>query len=133
MDQKTTEAWHAVRGYLAAAGAFLLLNFLLPSISFGRMVDVELFVLPLALGFVMGMLVGPRWYRPVRASVLLRATLVVAYTIPYTVETIAMVSDESIARTIREDPRGRAFAGETRPSFAAWRSGAGSSRSWRSV
>ena len=106
MDEKTTGARGTVLGCLAAAGAFLVLDLLLRLISLGQSgFYLEFFVFPAVLGFGVGWLMGPRWQRPILASLLLGATLVLADTIPYTIDTITMVSDENIARAIREAPR----------------------------
>jgi len=100
MDEKTTGARGTVLGGLAAAGAFLVLDLLLRSISLGRSrIYLEVFVFPAVLGFGMGWLIGPRWQRPILASLLLGAALVLADTIPYTIDTMAManLSDETYA------------------------------------
>ena len=107
MDEKTTGARGTVLGCLAAAGAFLVLDLLLRSISLGqRGLYLELFVFPAVLGFGVGWLMGPRWRRPMLASLLVGAALVLADTIPYTLDTMYManLSDEFYASAAREHP-----------------------------
>ena len=67
---------------------------------------LELFVLPAVLGFGVGWLMGLRWRRPMLASLLLGAALVLADTIPYTLDTMAManLSDETYASAARMNP-----------------------------
>ena len=107
MDEKTTGARGTVLGGLAAAGAFLVLDLLLRSISLGRSgFYLEFFVFPAVLGFGVGWLMGPRWRRPMLASLLLGAALVLADTIPSTIDTMAManLSDETYASAARMNP-----------------------------
>ena len=107
MDEKTTNARGTALGCLAAAGAYLVLDLLLRSISLGQSgFYLEFFVFPAVLGFGVGWLMGPRWRRPMLASLLLGAALVLADTIPYTLDTMAManLSDETYASAAREHP-----------------------------
>jgi hypothetical protein len=68
--------------------------------------------LPFALGLVTGVLAGPRWQDPVRASVLLAAALAVADIIPFTIDTMALanLSDERIVSMVRERLDAKIFA-----------------------
>jgi len=117
MGEKTTGAPDTVRGCLGAAAAFLLLDLLLRSVSLSsyQRWPLDLLVLPFALGLMTGLLVGPRWQHPMRASVLLAVALAVADTVPYTIDTIAMAheSDESMMTIARESKYANRLARET--------------------
>src|SRR2546425_11305196 len=89
MDKMTSGARDTVRGCLVAAGTFLFLVFFLRFSHLG-LGGLELFLLPPVLGFGTGVLIGSRWKRPIFASLLLGAALVVAATISYTIGTGAM-------------------------------------------
>ena len=111
MSEKTAVAL----GCLATAGTYLLLDFLVRYSPLGGHVGyLEMFVLPPVVGFGVGRLMGRRWQRPILASLLLAAALIVADTIPYTIDTIAMAneSDESYANLAREHPSA-AFPGRS--------------------
>src|SRR2546425_4750890 len=105
MDKMTSGARDTVRGCLVAAGTFLFLVFFLRFSHLG-LGGLELFLLPPVLGFGTGVLIGSRWKRPIFASLLLGAALVVAATIPYTIDTVGMAheSGETYANAARGHP-----------------------------
>ncbi|SRR6266404_1660647 len=114
MDEKMAGAWGLPLGCLATAGAYLLLDFILRYSPLTGHVGYLQIILPPVLGFGMGRLTGRRWRHPILASLLLAAALIVAHTIPYTIDTMAMAneSDESYASIAREHPSA-AFAGRS--------------------
>jgi hypothetical protein len=111
MEDTTSRTLSMVRVCLAAAAAFLFGHYLLRSISVSP--AVIFYAWPFAVGVLTGFVVGPRWQRPMRASLLLAGALVLAYIIPYTIDTIGMAnsSDETIIRMVRQSGHPEHYAG----------------------